>query len=63
MFDALKELFKNNNVNRALALRQQLSNVKMTRADSVASYFIKISELKDQSGTIGEIIEGIASLS
>ena len=37
MFDALKDLFENTNVNRALALRQQLSNVKMTRADSVAS--------------------------
>ena len=56
MFDILKELFENSNVNRALALKQQLSNIKMTRTDSVASYFIKITELKDQLGTIGEVV-------
>ena len=37
MFDALKKLFENNNINRALALRQQLSNIKMTRVDSITS--------------------------
>jgi hypothetical protein len=56
MFDALRKLFENSNTNRALALRQQLNHVKMTRADSIASYFMKVSELRDQLGAIGEIV-------
>ena len=58
MFDTMKKLFENSNINRALALRQQLSNIKMKRADSVASYLMKIFELRDQLSTILEIVEG-----
>ena len=57
MFDVLKKLFENSNINRALALRQQLSNIKMTRSDSVASYLMKISEIRDQLSTFGGEIE------
>ena len=57
MFDGLKKLFENSKINRALYVRQQLSNIKMTRADSVASYLMKISVLRDQLSTIGEIVE------
>ena len=57
MFDTLKKLFENSNINRALALRQQLSNIKITGADTIASCFMKITKLKDQLATIGETIE------
>jgi hypothetical protein len=56
MFDALKKLFERNNTNRAIALKHQLQNVKMTKADTVATFLMKISEIKDQLGAIGEII-------
>jgi hypothetical protein len=56
MFDALKKLFESNNTNRAIALKHQLQNVKMTKADTIATFFMKISEIRDQLGTIGEII-------
>jgi hypothetical protein len=56
MFDALKKLFESNNTNRAIALKHQLQNVKMTKADTVATFFMKISEIRDQLGAIGEII-------
>lgn len=56
MFDALRKLFENSNTNRALALRQQLNHVKITRADSIASYFMEVSKLRDQLGAIGEIV-------
>jgi hypothetical protein len=56
MFDALKKLFESNNTNRAIALRHQLQNIKMTKADTVATFFMKISEIRDQLGAIGEII-------
>ena len=57
MFDVLKKLFENSNINRALSLRQQLNNIKMTRVDLVTSYLMNISELRDQLSTIGEIVE------
>ena len=65
MFYALKKLFENNNVNRALFfqrknralfLKQQLQYIKMSRAYLVASYFMKITELKDQLRTIREVV-------
>ena len=48
MFRALRKLFEDNNINRALASRNQLSNLKMSRSKSVSSYFMRISELKNQ---------------
>ena len=56
MFDTLKKLFESNNTNRAIALKHQLQNVKMTKADKVATFFTKIFEIRDQLGAIGEII-------
>ena len=56
MFNTLKRLFENSSTSRALALRQQLQNAKMARGDSVTSFFMKISDLRDQLGTMGEII-------
>ena len=47
MFGVLKKLFENSNINRALSLRHQLSNIKMTKSDLVASYLMNIYELRD----------------
>jgi hypothetical protein len=56
MYDALKKMFESNNTNKALALKHQLQNIKMTKNDTVATFFMKISEIKDQLGAIGETI-------
>jgi len=55
MFDTLKGLYKINNTNKALALRQ-LHHVKMAKYDSVISFFMKIDDLRDQLSAIGDII-------
>jgi hypothetical protein len=47
MFDALKKLFERNNNNITIALKHQLQNVKMTKADTVANFFMKIYEIRD----------------
>jgi hypothetical protein len=52
----LKKLFESNNTNKALALRHQLQNLKMTKSDTIATFFMKISEIRGQLGAIGEII-------
>lgn len=42
MFQTLKDLYEFNNTSRALALRHQLLHVKMSRGESVTSYFMNI---------------------
>ena len=54
MLRDLRKLFQDSNINHALALRNQLSNLKMSRSESVISYFMRISELKNQLSTIGD---------
>jgi hypothetical protein len=56
MYDALKNMFESTNTLRALTLKSQLQHIKMTKADTVATFFMKISEIRDQLGAIGETI-------
>jgi hypothetical protein len=56
MYEALENMFESNNTLRALILKGQLQNIKMTKGDTVATFFMKMSEIKDQLGAIGEII-------
>jgi hypothetical protein len=56
MYDALKNMFESTNTLRALTLKSQLQNIKMTKDDTVATFFMKISEIRDQLGAIGETI-------
>ena len=55
MFRALRKLFEDSNINHALSLRNQLSNLKMSIPESVSSYFMRISKLKNQLRTIGDL--------
>ena len=54
MFDSLKKLFERDSARRSIALRTQLHTIKMNRSESIASYFMRIAELRDQLGDIGE---------
>jgi hypothetical protein len=56
MYEALNNIFESNNTLRALTLKGQLQNIKMKKDDIVATFFMKISEIRDQLGSIGEII-------
>jgi hypothetical protein len=56
MYDALKNMFESNNTNIALTLKHQLQNIKMTKVDTIATFFMRISKIKDQLGAIGETI-------
>jgi hypothetical protein len=54
MYEALKGMFESDNTLRALTLKSQLQITKMTKGDSVAIFFMKLSEIKEQLETIGE---------
>ena len=43
MFKTLKKLFEHSSINASLTLRSQLSNVKMIKSESIASYFMRIT--------------------
>jgi hypothetical protein len=56
MYEVLKDMFESENTLRALTLKGQLQSTNMTKDDTVATFFMKISEIKDQLGAIGEIM-------
>jgi hypothetical protein len=56
MYEALKNMFESDNTLRALTFKGQLQSIKMTKGDTVTTFFMKMSEIRDQLGAIGEII-------
>jgi hypothetical protein len=56
MYKTLKGMFESDNTLRALTLKSQLQSTKMTKEDTVALFFMKLSEIKEQLETIGEIM-------
>jgi hypothetical protein len=56
MYKKLKGMFESDNTLRALTLKSQLQSTKMTKDDTVALFFMKLPEIKEQLETIGEIM-------
>jgi putative lipoic acid-binding regulatory protein len=56
MYDALTNLFSVRNIGQVMSLKNQLRNMKMNDDDNITSYFVKISQLRDQLQAIEEII-------
>ena len=48
MFATIKNTFEINNTSRLLTLKQDLLYIKMKNGESITSYFLRITELKDQ---------------
>ena len=48
MFKNLKKIIEHSNINVTLTLRNNLSNMKMTKSENIASYFMRIIELWDK---------------
>jgi hypothetical protein len=59
MFDALTRIYESNNTNRKLTLRHQLKNVTMNKSETIANYFMRISQIKDQLEAIGDSVEDV----
>jgi hypothetical protein len=56
MYESLKEMFESDNTLRDLTLKRQLKSMKMTKGDTFSIFFMKLSEIKQQPETIGEIM-------
>jgi hypothetical protein len=56
IYEALKKMFESDNTLRALTLKSQLQSTKIMKGDTIAIFFMKISEIKEQLEAIGEIM-------
>jgi hypothetical protein len=56
MYDALTNLFSVRNIGQVMSLKNELRDMKMNDDDSITSYFVRISQLRDQIQAIEEII-------
>ena len=57
MFDALSRLYEGRNINKKMALRTQLKNLKMQKSKSIHAFFTRISQINEQIIAIGDSIE------
>jgi hypothetical protein len=55
MYDALTNLFSVRNIGQVTSLKNELCDMKMNDDDSITSYFVRISQLRDQLQAIEEI--------
>jgi hypothetical protein len=56
MYDALTNLFSVRNIGKVMSLKNELCDMKMNDDDSITSYLVRISQLRDQLQAIEEII-------
>jgi hypothetical protein len=56
MYDALTNLFSFRNIGQVMSLKNELHDMKMNDDDNITSYFVRISQLRDQLQAIEEII-------
>jgi hypothetical protein len=56
MYDSLTNLFSVRNIGQIMSLKNELCDMKMNDDENITSYFVRISELRDQLQGIEEII-------
>jgi hypothetical protein len=56
MYDALTNLFSVRNIGQVMSLKNELRDMKMNNDDSITSYFVRISQLRNQLQAIEEIV-------
>ncbi|KAH9293142.1 hypothetical protein KI387_041649, partial [Taxus chinensis] len=57
MYDALGTLYQSVNVSRVMLLRNKLNTTHMSKTDTMASYLMKLAELRDQIGAVGDEVK------
>ena len=59
MFDSLTNLFQGKNIHWKMTLKNQLKNVKIQNAETIQSYFTRVSQIKEQLEVVDEELENI----
>ena len=56
MYEALSKLFTIKNIGQIASLKNELRTIKITKDDTMASYFIRISRIRDELQVIDEYV-------
>jgi hypothetical protein len=56
MYDSLTNLFSIINIGQVMSLKNELRDMKMNDEENITSYFVRISQLRNQLQDIEEII-------
>jgi hypothetical protein len=56
MYEALNRLYGSKYISQNLSLKNQLCNMKMENSESVTSYLMRVSQIRDQLVVIGDVI-------
>ena len=56
MWTALTNLYQSSNENRNMVLREKLKSVRMGKGEGMASYLTKITQVRDELATVGEVV-------
>jgi hypothetical protein len=56
MYEALNRLYERKDISRNLTLRNQIHNMKMENSETVTSYLMRFSHIRDQLAAIGDVI-------
>jgi hypothetical protein len=59
MIDSLTIIYEIKNTIRNPTLRNQLKNMKMNKSETISNYFMRISPIKDQLTTIGDLVDNV----
>jgi hypothetical protein len=59
MFDSLTKPYESKNTSRKFTLRHQFRNVTMNKSETIANFFTRISQIKDQLVSIGDPVEDV----
>ena len=55
LFYSLTKLFEGKNINQNMTLRKHLKNVKIQNAETIQSYFTRVSQIKEQLVAVEEV--------
>jgi hypothetical protein len=57
MWESLTKLYQSTNENRKMVLREKLKNIKMTQDENVVTYLTRLTQVRDELGSVGESID------
>jgi hypothetical protein len=57
MHVSLVSLYQSENISRGMLLKKKLTSTRMGKIDTIASYLMKITELRDQLVAVGDNVE------
>ena len=59
MLDSLTKIFEGKNINQNMNLRNQLKNVKIQNAETIQSFFTRVSQIKEHLEVVEEEVENV----